>query len=150
LRTHRLTRASPHTAEQMFTLVGDVERYPEFVPWVTALRAWNPTLSDDGSNTVDAEASVGFAVFRETFSTRVRRDPTKQVVSVNLISGPFRHLVNEWRFTPTDGGCEIAFFIEFEFRSRFLEALLDANFDRAVRRLIDCFESRADQLYGAP
>ena len=120
----------------MFALVGDVERYPEFVPWVTSLRTWNPTLADDGSNSVDAEASVEFAVFRETFSTRVRRDPAARLVSVNLISGPFRALVNEWRFSPLpEGGCEISFFIEFQFRSRFLEALLDANFDRAVRKL---------------
>jgi coenzyme Q-binding protein COQ10 len=150
LRTHRLTRRSPHTAEQMFALVGDVERYPEFVPWVTSLTAFNPTVLEDGRNTIDAEASVGFAIFRERFATRVYRNPPDRLVSVSLLSGPFRSLSNEWRFVDRpEGGCDIHFFIEFEFRSRLLEALLDANFDRAVSRLIACFEARADQLYGA-
>ena len=132
----------------MFALVGDVNRYPDFIPWITSMRTWNLRTDEDGGSTLDAEAGVKFSVLRERFSTRVRRDPDARLVTVNLLSGPFKHLVNEWRFNTHPDGCEIAFLIEFEFRSRFLEALLDANFDRAVRKLIGCFEIRADELYG--
>lgn len=148
MRTHRLSKITTHTPEQMFTLAGDVERYPEFVPWVAEMRVWNRQIGENGADSFDAEASVKFAVFRERFSTHVVRDPAALTVSTRLISGPFRHLVCDWTFKPHAQGCEIGFFIEFDFRSRFLEALLDANFDRAVGKLIGCFEQRADQLYG--
>jgi len=149
VRVHRVTRIVPHTPDQMFNLVGDVEHYPDFVPWVSGMRTWNKAMAEDGSNLLDAEASVRFAVLTERFSTRVRCDPAERVVNVSLISGPFRHLVNEWRFADHPEGCQIDFFIEFEFRSRFLEALLDANFERAVNKLIGCFEKQADKLFGA-
>ena len=148
MRTHRLTHVVPHTPDQMFALVADVASYPDFVPWVTSMRTWNAVEAKDGLNFIDAEASVGFAFLRERFATRVRRDPVDRVVAVDLIHGPFRRLVNEWRFGPHPQGCEISFFIEFEFKNRLLEALLDANFDRAVRKLIGCFEARAQKLYG--
>lgn len=131
----------------MCALVGDVERYPDFVPWVTSMRTWNAVTSDDGISWVDAEASVGFAFLKEKFATRVRRDPTDRVVGVDLIHGPFRRLVNEWRFNPHEDGCEIAFFIEFEFKNKLLDRLLEANFNRAVNKLIGCFEDRARSLY---
>jgi coenzyme Q-binding protein COQ10 len=147
---HVLTRRLPYTPGQLFDLVGDVERYPEFVPWVSALRAWNRQASGSGVTTLDAEAQVGFAIIRERFATHVRLDEGALVIDVTLISGPFRHLRNRWRFEAAGDGAEsvLTFEIEFEFASRLLSGLLSANFERAVARLVRCFETRAAALYG--
>jgi coenzyme Q-binding protein COQ10 len=145
---HRVTRVMPYTPDQLFTLVGDIARYPDFVPWITSMRTWNPQVLPDGANTIDAEAQVGFSVLTERFATRVRRDPVNQIVTVSLLSGPFKRLVNTWGFTDHTDGCEIAFMIDFEFKSRLLTMMLEANFDRAVNKLIGCFEARAASLYG--
>lgn len=145
---HRFTRVLPYAPDQLFRLVGDVERYPEFVPWITAMRTWNLRQEPDGSTLVDAEASVGFAMLRERFSTRVRRDPGRKAVEVELLHGPFRRLMNSWTFSEDPAGTRIDFMIDFEFKSRLLDALLHANFDRAVDRLVGCFEQRAKALYG--
>jgi coenzyme Q-binding protein COQ10 len=144
---HRVTRVLSYTPEQLCVLVGDIARYPDFVPWITSMRTWNPQVLPDGANTVDAEAQVGFSMLTERFATRVKRDPLNQIVLVSLLSGPFKRLVNEWRFTAHPDGCEIGFMIDFEFKSKLLTMMLEANFDRAVNRLIGCFEARAAALY---
>jgi coenzyme Q-binding protein COQ10 len=149
LRRHKLTRTLPYAPDQLFQLVGDIERYPEFVPWLTTMRTWNAHEIEPGVNVVDAEAGVGFSFLRETFATRVIRDANARHIGVNLIRGPFRALKNDWGFRPVEGGTEIAFSIEFEFKSRLLDAFLAANMDRAIDRLIACFEARARTLYGA-
>ena len=146
---HQLTRVLPYTPDQLFALVGDVERYPEFVPWITALRTWNKHDLGQGVTQLDAEAQVGFAVLKERFSTRVRRDAAARTISVDLISGPFRKLENRWRFVEHPAGCAIEFEIDFAFRIPLLGRVLDANFDRAVEKLISCFDERARVLYGA-
>jgi coenzyme Q-binding protein COQ10 len=138
----------PYTPAQLFALVGDVERYPEFIRWVTALRAWNRKTDGDGVSTMDAEAQVRFSIVRERFATRVRLDEAAMAIDVDLLSGPFRKLRSRWRFSPHAKGCELAFDIDFEFGSRFLEGLLAANFERAVGRIIGAFEERAKVLYG--
>ncbi len=145
---HGLTRVLPYTAGQLFDLVGDVERYPEFVRWVSALRTWN--RRDDGVGVVllDAEAEVKFSFLRERFSTRVRLDRPALAIDVDLLSGPFRKLENRWRFKPRATGAELTFDIDFEFGSRFLERLLAANFEKAAIKLVGCFERRAKALYG--
>lgn len=147
MQVHRLTKVLPYAPDDLFAMVGDVERYPEFVPWVTSMRTWNPRRESEGADSLDAEAGVGFAFLRERFATQVRRDPQTRTVSVNLISGPFKRLSNEWRFEPHPDGTEIHFLIDFAFKSRFLDAMLEANFDRAVGKLIGCFEKRAETLY---
>ena len=124
-----------------------MDRYPEFVPWVQALRTWNLRTEADGSDGVDAEVQVAFGPMRETFSTRVQRDPALRRIDVDLISGPFRRLRNRWDFVPQDGGTRIDFDIDFEFRSRLLQGLLAGNFDRAAGRLLTCFEDRARVLF---
>ncbi len=134
-------------------MVGDVERYPEFVPWITGLRATNRRVGAESVTTLDAEANVRFHILRERFATCVRSDARALTIDVSLISGPFRHLQNRWRFRPRhDGGhvvgCELVFEIDFEFGSRLLHGLLRANFDRAVAKLVGCFERRAESLYG--
>jgi coenzyme Q-binding protein COQ10 len=97
---------------------------------------------------LDAEASVGFSVIQERFATRVRRDAAALTIDVTLLSGPFRRLVNRWRFEPHPAGAKIVFDIDFEFKSKLLDLMLRANFDYAVNRLIGCFEDRAKALYG--
>ena len=130
--------------------MGDVTRYPEFVPWITSMRTWNARAADEGVDTVDAEAGVGFTFLKERFSTRVRRDAGQRQIDVTLLAGPFKRLVNRWRFFEADeGATRVEFDIDFQFKSRLLEALLTANFAHAVERLMTCFEDRARALYGS-
>ena len=149
MAVHRVSKILPYTPDQLFTLVSDVARYPDFVPWINSMRTWGGKVDEAGVNTVDAEARVGFSFLRETFATRVRSDPGSRTVEVRLISGPFKKLINDWTFKPHPQGTEIEFSIDFEFRSMLLTAMLNANFDRAVNKLIGCFEARAQKLYGA-
>ena len=95
---HSLTRILPYTPQQLFDLVGDVEAYPQFVPWITSMRVWNRHDDGAGISGMDAEAGVGFSFLRETFSTRVKRDEPAGEITVTLIHGPFKHLINRWRF----------------------------------------------------
>ncbi len=148
MHRHRVTRILPFTPEQLFELVGDVSAYPQFVPWITAMRVSNPSAQGP-IDQVDAEASVGFSLFRERFSTRVRRDEDRREIETDLLNGPFRRLKNSWKFEPHPAGCLVVFEIEFEFKSRILDHLLHANFDRAVDKLIGCFEARARALHGS-
>lgn len=147
MHRHVVTRVLPYSPEQLFTLVGDVEAYPSFVPWITGMRTWN--ARQDGSiSMVDAEAQVGFSFLREKFATRVRRDAEHLTVEVSLLYGPFKRLSNQWRFTANSAGTTVEFVIDFAFKSRMLDALLAANLDRAADKLIACFEARARQIHG--
>ncbi len=145
---HGLTRVLPYTPEQLFELVGDVERYPQFVRWITDLRTCNRRQGGEGITLFDAEAKVKFSIVRERFSTTVRLDRTALAIEVGLLSGPFRRLRNHWRFKPHPGGAELIFEIDFEFGSPLLERLLAANLERAAAKLVVCFERRARVLYG--
>ena len=147
---HVVVRHLAYTPRQLFDLVGDVERYPQFVPWVTSMRTWNRRDLGDGVVEMDTEAQVKFAIIRERFATRDRFDGNALIIDVKLLSGPFRHLRNRWRFSPHPKGAELSFEIDFEFGTRLLHGLLSANFERAVSRLIGCFERRAHDLYGPP
>ena len=133
----------------MTVLVGDVARYPEFVPWITSMRTWNARALGDGVDQVDAEAGVGFSFLRERFSTRVRRDGANHQIDVGLLSGPFRKLRNRWRFIGEGDQTRVEFDLAFPFQSRLLEGLLAANFHHAVERLMTCVADRAKALYGA-
>jgi coenzyme Q-binding protein COQ10 len=129
--------------------VGDVTRYPEFVPWITAMRTWNARDLGEGVETLDAEAAVGFSFLKERFSTRVRRDAGLRQIDVTLLAGPFKRLANRWQFFEAgEGATRVEFDIDFQFKSRLLETLLAANFAQAVERLMTCFETRARALYG--
>jgi coenzyme Q-binding protein COQ10 len=148
LAVHRVSRVLPYAPEQLAALVADVRAYPDFVPWVTAMRTWNAREEAAGVDLIDAEAQVGFSFLKERFATWVRHDRIRNVVEVGLLSGPFRHLRNRWEFVPVQQGTRIDFMIDFAFRSRILDAMLHANFDRAVGRLIGCFEAEAARRYG--
>jgi coenzyme Q-binding protein COQ10 len=148
---HQVSKVLPYVPEQLFQLVGDVAKYPDFVPWITSMRTWNARTLGAGVEAVDAEAGVGFSFLKEKFATRVRRDAHNRQIDVSLISGPFRKLENRWRFLDAGHGCtRIEFEIDFVFKSRVLETLLRTNFGQAVDKLISCFEARAKALYGEP
>jgi coenzyme Q-binding protein COQ10 len=150
LRRHTVTKVLAYQPDQLFEMVGDVDRYPEFVPWITAMRTWNAQEIEPGVTSLDAEAGVGFSFLRERFSTRVTRDANVRRINVSLISGPFRTLRNDWLFRPHPRGAQVEFSIDFEFKSRLLDAFLAANMDRAIDKLIACFEARAQTLYQNP
>lgn len=141
---HHETRYLPFSDEQMFALVTDIARYPEFLPWVIALR-----VQSDSETEAVADMIIGFKGLREGFSCRVHKLHPSMVM-VDYIDGPMRHLNNEWRFTPTPGGgCKVDFLVDFSFRSTLFEKLAGQMFDKALRKMIAAFETRADALYGA-
>jgi coenzyme Q-binding protein COQ10 len=134
----------------MVALVGDVEAYPDFIPWITKMHTWNAVIRAPGVTQVDAEAGVGFKFLTERFATRVLRDENQGRVEVALLYGPFRKLSNVWAFYPEPCGTRIEFSIDFEFKTRLLDTLLKANMNSAVERLIQCFIKRAEQIYASP
>lgn len=140
----RERRTVPYSAEQMFDLVADVARYREFLPWVVATR-----VRSDSDTEMVADMVVGFKNLRESFTSRVlKRRPVE--LEVIYVDGPLRDLDNLWRFTDLPGGgCEIEFAVDFTFRNRVFEALAGQYFDRAFRKMVAAFETRADALYGS-
>ena len=144
---HHVSKLLPYTPDQLFALVGDVAAYPDFVPWITSMRTWNARTLGAGIEALDAEAGIGFSFLKERFSTRVRRDTLGRKIEVGLLSGPFKALANRWEFFADPAGTRVEFDIDFQFKSRLLEALLTANFAHAVDRLMECFEARAKALY---
>ena len=143
------TRRVPFTAEQMFALVADVERYPEFVPLCEGLRVRSRAHEGDAEVLV-ADMDVGYKAIRETFTSRVTLRPRVPAVAVEAIAGPFRHLENRWTFAPVGGRCDVGFFISYEIASFMLQMLAGAVIEQAFRRFAEAFEERARQVYGAP
>lgn len=143
----RTTRQVPHTPEEMFDLVADVERYPEFLPLCTGLRVLRRTHDGD-SDVLVAEMSIGYRAISERFTTRVALDRRALAIHVSYVDGPFRYLENRWEFLPEGTGCLVRFAIDYEFRSIALGLLMGAMFDRAFRRFTEAFETRADDVYG--
>lgn len=143
----RLSRVLPYSPEELCGLVGDVRRYPEFVPWIGSLRVWNEREEAEGVTSLDAEVAVGFSFLRERFTTRVRRDSVNRRIEVHLLSGPFRTLNAVWSFEPHPVGTDLGFAIDFEFRAKLLEHMAAANFERVTAKLMACFETRANALF---
>ncbi len=146
----RTKRQVAHSPERMFALVADVERYPEFVPLCEALVVRRRELQGDREILI-ADMTVAYKLFRETFTSRVTLVPEESQILVEYLHGPFRHLENRWAFHPLpQGGCEVDFFISYEFRARPLQLVMGAMFDKAFRHFAEAFEQRADALYGRP
>jgi len=142
--THSEQRVLPHEPEQLFDLVADVGRYPEFLPWCVAARVLSASESE-----LRAELAIGFKGIPERFISRVALDRPKRRIDVAYEKGPFKYLNNHWEVHPHgDGHCLLDFHVDFEFRSRLLEMLMGKLFDEAVRRMVRAFEQRADALYG--
>ncbi|MBV8103122.1 MAG: type II toxin-antitoxin system RatA family toxin [Hyphomicrobiales bacterium] len=146
----RSARHVRHRAEQMFDLVADVERYPEFVPLCTSLRVRSRRPEGQGRETLIADMSVGFKMIRERFTSRVVLDKPRLRVVVEYIDGPFSHMENIWKFRDQpDARSLVTFFIDYEFRSRTLGALMGSMFDAAFRKFAQAFEERANAIYPA-
>ena len=139
-----------HSASDMFELVADVERYPEFVPLCRSLRVRKRSAEAGGREVIVADMTVAYKLIYETFTSRVTLDRAEREILVEYLEGPFRKMNNRWRFHPAgQGACDVEFFISYEFRSRTLGLLMGAMFDAAFRRFAVAFERRADQVYGA-
>ena len=142
-------RRVPHSAEQMFDLVADVERYPEFVPLCHSLSVRQRTKRPDGTEIVVADMTVSFKLVRESFTSQVTLDRPNLKILVEYLRGPFRSLENRWSFEPQgEDACDVGFYLAYEFRSRMLAALMGAMFDTAFGRFSAAFEKRADVVYG--
>ena len=141
---HAETRRLPYSPEQMFDLVADVRRYPEFLPWVTAMRVRNDTPAE-----TLADMIVGFKGLRETFTSRVAKERPASI-HVDYLEGPLKYLRNDWTFRAAPGGCDVDFAVDFQFKNRVFEMLAGQVFGMALRRMIGAFEERAKALYGSP
>lgn len=150
MQSFHTRRIVGHPPMAMFDLVADVERYPEFLPLCDALKVRSRTLQGDGVEVIMATMTAGFGLFRETFTSRVRLDRAACKILVNYVDGPFRVLANRWSFLPHPRGCEVDFFIEYEFRSGTLQLLAGSLFHGAVRTFAHAFELRASRVYGRP
>jgi coenzyme Q-binding protein COQ10 len=142
--THAEQRVVPYTPEQMFALVADIERYPEFLPWCVAAR-----IRERRADFISADLVIGFKMFRERFTSNVKLDQPRRI-DVTYTEGPFRYLNNHWSFERVPSGCRIDFFVDFEFKSRVLQKVIELLFGEAVRRMVAAFDGRAHQLYGNP
>ena len=143
------TRLMPWRPEQLFHIVADVRRYPDFIPYLGAMRVWDEQTPEPGLGTFKAEASIGYGLFRERFGTAVRADTRDWSVEASLLSGPFNRLLNRWKFAPQEHGTVVDFYIDMELRPKLLKAVVDANAERVTDKIVRSFEARARQLYGA-
>src|SRR5262245_36909565 len=134
-------------ASDMFDLVADVKRYPEFVPLCQALKVRRHAVSDDGIAILTADMTVAYKMIHETFTSRVTLDRPHLKITVEYLDGPFSHLENRWGFRPLEQGSEISFYIAYEFRSRMLGLLMGTMFDTAFQKFAEAFERRADVVY---
>ena len=142
-------RQVQHSASQMFDLVADVERYPEFVPLCQSLSIRQRTRQPDGTEIVIADMVVSFKLIKESFTSRVTLDRANLKILVEYLRGPFSNLENRWSFEPKgEGACEVTFYLSYEFKSRMLALLMGSMFDTAFRRFAAAFEKRADAIYG--
>lgn len=139
-------RVVRHTPDEMFDLVADVERYPEFLPLCQSLVV-RSRREKDGKTLLIADMTVAYKMIRETFTSQVLLKPAERQIDVKYVDGPFRYLENRWTFAPHPEGCEVRFFIDYEFKSRTLGLLMGSMFDYAFRRFATAFEERAEKVY---
>ena len=140
---HREKRVIHHRPQDLYALVADVRSYPEFLPWCLASR-----IRQESTDALTADLIIGFNMFREKFTSHVELDPATLEITVKYAEGPFKHLTNHWRFLDHPDGCEIDFYVDFEFNSRLLQSVIETLFTEAVKRMVRAFETRADSLYG--
>ena len=140
---HSEQQILPYTPEQLFDLVADIERYPEFLPWCRAAR-----ILERKPGEVLAELAISFAHMTESYVSRVVLS-RPQAIDVTMVKGPFHHLTNRWRFTAVEGGTRIDFDLDFQFRSRLLDKMIGPVFGKATAKMVDAFRSRARELYGS-
>ena len=139
---HEERRIIKHTPSNLFKLVSDVKRYPEFLPWCLGARVKN-----NSKNNFDADLIIGFKIYKEIYSSQVILDHVNKKIIVNYKNGPFEHLDNYWIFKDNMKGCEVEFMVDFKFKSVFLQTLMETLFSEAVRRMVGAFEKRANELF---
>ncbi len=139
---HTEQRLIPYRPEQLFDLVADVRSYPEFLPWCLAAR-----IRSQSDALLVADLIIGFQMFREKFTSYVKLDKDQMIIEVEYAEGPFKYLKNKWKFIDHPQGCMIDFYVDFEFRSRLLQTVIESLFTEAVKRMVRAFELRADSLY---
>ncbi|MDV7144949.1 type II toxin-antitoxin system RatA family toxin [Tropicimonas sp. TH_r6] len=147
MHTFSDNRVMPYSADQMFTLVTDIESYPKFLPWTAATRIRG--RHEEGDAVIEiADMMVSFKVFREKFGTKVTMRPADRTIVSEYIDGPFKFLISKWAFKDVEGGCEVDYNIEFEFKNRILQKTAGVFFNEAQRQIMGAFEKRAKVLYG--
>ena len=146
--THSENRFMPFTAQQMYDLVADVNAYPKFLPWCAAARVRQTTQQGEAT-VMDADLVISFKVFRERFGSRVTLWPEQQKIDTEYLDGPFKYMKSNWSFKDVEGGCEVAFFVDFEFKNAMLQRIIGLVFNEAMQRIVRAFLDRANTLYGA-
>lgn len=144
---HSETKFLPYTAAQMYALVADVEAYPQFLPWNSAARIRSRTPVPEGGEVMEADLVISFKVFREKFGSRVTLWPDDMRIETEYLDGPFKYMRSTWAFRDTSGGCEVDFFVDFEFKNAILQKIIGVVFNEAMHRIVRAFEKRAEQLY---
>ena len=138
----------PYSAQQMYDLVADVGSYPKFLPWCAAARIRSRT-PQGASEVMEADLVISFKVFRERFGSRVVRHPDEHKIDTEYLDGPFRYMKSNWAFADrADGGCDVSFFVDFEFKNAVLQGIIGVVFNEAMQRIVRAFERRAAELYG--
>lgn len=145
--THSETRVLPYSADQMYDLVADVASYPKFLPWTAAARIRSRAPLGDGRELMEADLVISFKVFRERFGSRVTLAP-KTRIDTEYLDGPFKYLKSHWEFREAEAGCEVSFFVDFEFKNLVLQKVIGVVFHEAMLRIVKAFEDRAKVLYG--
>lgn len=146
--THSEQRHLPFSAQQMYDLVAGVGEYPKFLPWCSAARIRGTSYQQD-TVILEADLVISFKVFREKFGSRVILYPKDLKIDTEYLDGPFRYMKSSWAFTEAaDGGCEIDFFVDFEFKNAILQGIIGVVFNEAMQRIVRAFERRAVELYG--
>lgn len=146
---HHEIRKLPWVARQMYDLVADVESYPQFLPWNAAARIRRRTSQDDGRMLMEADLVISFKVFRERFGSRVLLDPAALRIDTEYLDGPFKYMKSTWAFRDLpEGGSEVEFNVDFEFRNAILQGVIGLVFNEAMQRIVRAFEDRARKLYG--
>ena len=144
---HSETRQLPHSAQQMYDLVADVARYPQFLPWCAAARIRSETAVDQ-STVIEADLVISFKVFRERFGSRVTLFPDDKKIDTQYLDGPFKYMKSNWAFEDIPTGCNVTFFVDFEFKNAILQSIIGIVFNEAMQRVVRAFEARANDLYG--
>lgn len=144
---HSETCRLPYTAQQMYDLVADVGSYPQFLPWCAAARI--RSRNDKGDHEVmEADLVISFKVFRERFGSRVVLWPEVMKIDTEYVDGPFRYMKSDWHFADAEGGCDVSFHVDFEFKNAVLQGIIGVVFNEAMHRIVRAFEDRAKALYG--
>ena len=141
---HEEKRIINHTPQNLYNLVSDVRKYPEFLPWCLGARVKNLL-----KNEFDADLIIGFKIYKEVYSSQILLDPNNYKITVNYKDGPFEYLNNYWIFKKNNAGCEIEFMVDFKFKSIFLQTIMESLFSEAVKKMVKAFENRANYLYNS-